>query len=313
MQDDICGLSATDLVGEYRARRLSPVEVTGAVLERIECLNECYNAFCVVDGDRALDQARASEDRWSRNEPAGLVDGVPISVKDLILAKGWPTLRGSRTIDPDQAWEEDGPPVARMREQGAVILGKTTTPEFGWKGVTDSPLTGVTGNPWDPTLTPGGSSGGAAAAAALGMGPLHIATDGGGSIRMPAAFCGLFGHKPTFGVVPVHPHSPAGTLWHQGPIVRTVADAVLMLNVISEPDPRDWYSVPGTVTDFGAEFENGVEGLRIAYSRDLGYAKVDPDVAALVDFAVAWFAGKGAEVVEVDPGFSDPIDVMVTL
>ena len=138
MHSDVCSLSATDLVDEYRARRLSPIDVTGAVLKRIERLNETYNAFCVIDADRALDQARASEDRWSRGEPAGLVDGVPISVKDLILAKGWPTLRGSRTIDPDQEWDEDGPPVARMREHGAIILGKTTTPEFGWKGVTDS-------------------------------------------------------------------------------------------------------------------------------------------------------------------------------
>ena len=226
MHSDVCSLSATDLVDEYRARRLSPIDVTGAVLKRIERLNETYNAFCVIDADRALDQARASEDRWSRGEPAGLVDGVPISVKDLILAKGWPTLRGSRTIDPDQEWDEDGPPVARMREHGAIILGKTTTPEFGWKGVTDSPLTGITVNPWNPDLTPGGSSGGAAAAAALGMGALHIATDGGGSIRMPAAFCGLFGHKPTFGMVPAHPHSPSGTLWHQGPIVGDVPISV---------------------------------------------------------------------------------------
>ena len=313
MHSDVCSLSATDLVDEYRARRLSPIDVTGAVLKRIERLNETYNAFCVIDADRALDQARASEDHWSRGEPAGLVDGVPISVKDLILAKGWPTLRGSRTIDPDQEWDEDGPPVARMREHGAIILGKTTTPEFGWKGVTDSPLTGITVNPWNPDLTPGGSSGGAAAAAALGMGALHIATDGGGSIRMPAAFCGLFGHKPTFGMVPAHPHSPSGTLWHQGPIVRTVADAALMMNVIADPDPSDWFSVPRTVTDFADDLDAGVKGLRIAFSRDLGYAEVDAEVAALVEAAAAWFAEAGAEVEDIDPGFVDPIDVMVTL
>jgi aspartyl-tRNA(Asn)/glutamyl-tRNA(Gln) amidotransferase subunit A len=313
MHQDVCKMSATDLVTEYGGGRLSPVDVTEAVLGRIERLNGTYNAFCVVDPDQALAQARASEARWAKGEPAGLVDGVPISVKDLILAKGWPTLRGSRTIDPQQAWDEDGPPVARMREHGAIILGKTTTPEFGWKGVTDSPLTGVTVNPWDPALTPGGSSGGAAAAAALGLGALHIATDGGGSIRMPAAFCGLFGLKPTFGVVPTHPHSPAGTLWHQGPIVRTVGDAALMLTVISEPDRRDWFSVPRTVTDFGTDLESGVDGLHIAYSRNLGYADVDADVAALVDDAAAWFDRAGAVVEEADPGFTDPIDVMVTL
>lgn len=329
MLDDLCSLSATDLVGLYRAGEVSPVDVTNAVLERIERLDgrgegngaavaqgestNRINAFQLVDFDRARTQARESEARWVRGEPQGLVDGVPTSIKDLIVARGWPTLRGSRTIDPDQAWLYDGPPVARMREHGAIFLGKTNTPEFGWKGVTDSPLSGVTVNPWNGAMTPGGSSGGAAAAAALGMGPLHIATDGGGSIRIPAAFCGLFGIKPTFGIVPVHPHSPAGTLWHQGPIVRTVTDAALMLDVITEPDQRDWYAVPPVKAAFQDCLDRGVEGLRIAYSPDLGYASVDPDVAALVERAVTAFGDLGAEVEQVDPGFPDPIEIMVTL
>ena len=146
----------------------------------------------------------------------GLVDGVPASVKDLIIAKGWATLRGSKAVDRNQPWNEDAPSVARLRENGAVLLGKTTTPEFGWKGVTDSPLTGITRNPWDPEMTPGGSSGGAAVAAATGMGALHIGTDGGGSIRIPAAFTGIFGIKQSFGRVPAHPLSPFGTLAHVG-------------------------------------------------------------------------------------------------
>jgi aspartyl-tRNA(Asn)/glutamyl-tRNA(Gln) amidotransferase subunit A len=310
MSADVFSLTAEQLADQYRSSRLSPVEVTRAALDRIAKLDPVYNAFVLVDEARALTEARASEARWQRGEPAGLVDGVPATVKDLILTKGWPTLRGSRTIDPNQEWNEDGPPVARMREQGAVFLGKTTTPEFGWKGVTDSPLTGVTVNPWDTRLTPGGSSGGAAVAAALGLGILHIATDGGGSIRIPAGFCGLFGFKPTFGIVPVHPHSPALTLWHQGPISRTVGDAALMLTVIARPDPRDWYQAPPLNIDYRKDLDAGVKGLRIAYSRDLGYARVDPEVAALVERGVRAFESLGARIEEIDLGLDDPISVM---
>lgn len=312
MSDDILKLSATELVAAYRGRTLSPVEVTRAALDRIAELDPVFNAFCVLDEQGALRDARASEIRWQRNSPAGLVDGLPTTVKDLILARGWPTRRGSRTIDPNQAWEEDGPPVARMREQGAVLLGKTTTPEFGWKGVTDSPLTGITVNPWDTSLTPGGSSGGAAVCAALGMGPLHIATDGGGSIRIPAAFCGIFGFKPTWGLVPVHPHSPAGTLWHQGPLTRTVADAALMLEVISRPDPRDWSSVPHA-TNWRSGLDDGIAGWRIAYSRTLGYANVDPAVATAVERSLRTFEDLGAHVEAIDLGLADPIEMMQPL
>jgi aspartyl-tRNA(Asn)/glutamyl-tRNA(Gln) amidotransferase subunit A len=248
-----------------------------------------------------------------RLQPAGLVDGLPTTVKDLLLAKGWPTRRGSLTVDPDQPWEEDSASVARMREQGAVLLGKTTTPEFGWKGVTDSPLTGLTVNPWNTQVTPGGSSGGAAVAAAFGMGVMHIATDGGGSIRIPAGFCGLFGFKPTFGVVPVHPHPPPWTLWHQGPIARTVHDAALMLTVISQPDPRDFYAAPPLGIDYREGLDEGIRGMRIAYSRTLGYAKVDPEVIRLVDAAVRTLGELGAHAEEVDVGLADPIDTMQPL
>ncbi len=314
MSNALYMLPATELVRGYRSGQFSPVEVTQAVLDRIASLDATHNAFCVIDPDAALAAARRSEARWREGQPCGPVDGVPTTVKDLILAKGWPTRRGSRTIPADQVWDTDGPPVARLREAGAVLLGKTTTPEFGWKGVTDSPLTGVTVNPWDPRRTPGGSSGGAAAAAALGMGALHVATDGGGSIRMPAAFCGMFGHKPTFGAVPVYPHSPAGTLWHQGPITRTVDDACLLLDVVAKPDPRDWQAVPlARPLTPARESQASIAGLRIAYSRTLGYAKVDPKVVAEVDKAIQWFSDQGADVTEEDPGFDDPIDTMVTL
>ena len=313
MSSDVLSMTATELVEHYRNKTLSPVETTRAALDRISRLNPVYNAFVLVDEARALKDAQASEARWHQGKPAGKVDGVPATVKDLIVTEGWPTRRGSLTIDASQPWLEDGPPVARMREQGAIFLGKTTTPEFGWKGVTDSPLTGVTLNPWDTRLTPGGSSGGAAVAAATGMGMLHIATDGGGSIRIPAGFCGLFGFKPTFGIVPVHPHSPALTLWHQGPISRNVDDATLMLSVIAQPDSRDWYQVPGGNRDFRGGTSSGVKGWRIAYSKTMGYANVDPEVAELVDQGARAFEALGANVEEVDLDLDDPISIMQPL
>lgn len=313
MSDDFLSLSAAELLAHYRRRSLSPVEVTRAALDRIQVLQPIYNAFVLVMEEEALSAARASEARWMRNEPLGRVDGLPTTVKDLLLVKGYPTRRGSLTVGPDQQWDEDSASVARMREQGAIFLGKTTTSEFGWKGVTDSPLSGVTGNPWNPALTPGGSSGGAAVAAALGMGVMHVATDGGGSIRIPSAFCGLFGFKPTFGVVPVHPHPPAGTLWHQGPIARTVHDAALMLSVIAAPDARDFYAGAAAATDYGEDLDQGIGGMRIAYSRTLGYARVDAEVAELVDHGARELERLGAHVEEVDFAMSDPIDIMAPL
>jgi aspartyl-tRNA(Asn)/glutamyl-tRNA(Gln) amidotransferase subunit A len=310
---DVLSLSASELIERFRSKQLSPVEVARAALDRIAQLQPTYNAFVTVGEQEALQAARESEARWMRGVPAGLVDGLPTTVKDLLLLKGWPTYRGSRTVDPNQPWNEDSAAVARMREQGAVFLGKTTTPEFGWKGVTDSPLTGLTVNPWDVTKTPGGSSGGAAVAAALGMGVMHVATDGGGSIRIPAGFCGLFGFKPTFGVVPVHPHPPPGTLWHQGPISRCVHDAALMLTVISRPDARDFYAAPPLGIDYREGLDDGIRGLRIAYSRTLGYAKVEGHVAALVDEAAATLARLGAHVEEIDLPLKDPIEVMQPL
>lgn len=313
MSDDVLSLSAAELIEHYRSRELSPVEVTQAALDRIAELQPVYNAFALVGAEEALEAAYESEKRWLRGAPAGLVDGLPTTVKDLLLCRGWPTRRGSRTVDPAQPWEEDSASVARMRDHGAVFLGKTATPEFGWKGVTDSPLTGLTVNPWNPAVTPGGSSGGAAVAAAFGMGVMHVATDGGGSIRIPAGFCGLFGFKPTFGVVPVHPHPPPWTLWHQGPITRTVRDAALMLTVISQPDVRDFYAAPPLGIDFREDLDGGIRGMRVAYSRTLGYARVDREVAALVDRGVQTLEGLGAHVTEIDLDLADPIGIMQPL
>ena len=271
MSSDLLTLSAAELLRLYRARRASPLEVTRAALQRIDSLNPVLNCFCFIAPD-ALAAAKESEARWMKGEPRGALDGVPVSIKDLLLTKGWPTLRGSKTVDPKGPWNDDAPVVARLREAGAVLLGKTTTPEFGWKGVTDNPLTGITRNPWNPAKTPGGSSGGAAAALAAGMGPLTLGTDGGGSIRIPCAFTGVFGLKPSFGRVPAWPLSPFGTVAHVGPMTRSVHDAALMLNVLSQPDARDWFALPYDPRDYRLGLDDGVRGLRIAYSADLGGA-----------------------------------------
>jgi aspartyl-tRNA(Asn)/glutamyl-tRNA(Gln) amidotransferase subunit A len=308
---ELWALTASELIEGFRKKTLSPVEVTQAVLARIEQLNPKLNAFCLVS-ETALEDAKASEARWSAGQPRGLLDGVPVSIKDIILTKGWPTLRGSKTIDPKGPWNDDAPATARLREHGAVLLGKTTTPEFGWKGVTDSPLTGITRNPWNPAKTPGGSSGGAAAAVAAGMGPLAVGTDGGGSIRIPCSFTGLFGIKPSFGRVPAWPLSPFGTVAHVGPITRSVADAALMLNVLAQPDARDWHALPYDARDWRMGLDRGVADLRIAYSPNLGYAKVDPEVAAIVKKAVSVFEELGAKIDERDPGFTDPAPIFTT-
>ncbi len=305
MKTDLCTFTATELLAAYRTKSVSPVEAVKASLARIRRLDPVLNAFVLVDAKAALAAAKASESRWMKGQPRGLLDGVPVSVKDLLLTKGWPTLRGSKTVDRKGPWKDDAPCVARLREHGAVLLGKTTTPELGWKGVTDSPLTGVTRNPWNPAKTPGGSSGGAAAGLASGMSPLALGTDGGGSIRIPCAFTGLFGIKPSFGRVPAWPLSPFGTVAHVGPMARSVRDAALMLNVLALPDDRDWFALPHDARDFTLGLEDGVRGLRIAYSADLGYAKVDREVAALVAKAVRTFADLGAHVEAKDPGFDD--------
>lgn len=313
MSEDFIWMSATQVLEGYSSGAFSPVEVTQATLDRIEDKDQLTNAFIVVDGDSALAEARASEARWQKGAPCGKVDGVPTLVKDIILTKGWPTLRGSKTVDPDQAWDEDAPAVARMREHGAVHIGKTTTPEFGWKGVTDCPVSGITRNPWDLSKTPGGSSGGSSAALAAGMGQLAFGTDGGGSIRIPAGFTGVYGIKPSFGRVPAYPLSPFGTVAHVGPMTRTVEDAALMLSVTAEPDARDWTSLPFEARDYRDGLKDGIKGLKVAYSPGLGYVDVDPEIAKLVADAVKVFEDLGAIVEQVDPGFEDPMPIFRTI
>ena len=315
---DLTQTPAHELLALYRSGQASPVDVTQAVLKRIERVNPQINAFCLVDEQAALASARASEARWQSHRqqgtPVGALEGVPASIKDLILTRGWPTLRGSRTIDPNQPWEVDAPATARLREAGAVLLGKTNTPEFGCKGETNSPATGITRNPWNLNHTPGGSSGGTAAAVAAGLGPLSVGTDGAGSVRIPAAFCGNVGLKPSFGRIPAYPLSPFGSVAHLGPHTMSVRDAALMTNVLKQPDARDWTSLPPDATDYTVGLEDGVRGLRIAYSPTLGFAQnVHPEIAAAVANAVRQLEALGAHVEQVDPGFEDPLDITTGL
>jgi aspartyl-tRNA(Asn)/glutamyl-tRNA(Gln) amidotransferase subunit A len=310
---DVVYGSAISLLDRYRKRELSPTEVTRLLLDRLDALQPKINAFCLVDHDGALAAARESERRWLSGKAVGKLDGVPVTIKDLVLMRGFPTLRGSQLVDPHQDWSEDAPATARLREAGAVILGKTTTPEFGWKAVGDSPLTGITRNPWDLACTPGGSSAGAAAACAAGIGPLHLGSDGAGSIRIPCSFTGIFGLKPSFGRVPAYPLSAMGLLAHIGPMARTVTDAALMLTVLSAPDHRDSYALPPEDTDWRDGIEGGVGGWRIAYSPTLGYAEVDPEIAAAVGEAAQQFETLGAVVEEVGAIFPSPREALFTL
>lgn len=307
-------LSAADLARGYKAGTFSPVEIAEGLLGRIEAHDAGLNAFCLIDAGATLAQAEASEQRWFAGEPLSPLDGVPVAVKDLLVTKGWPTRRGSKTIDPNQPWTEDAPSVARLREAGAVFIGKTTTPEFGFKGSNDSPLTGTTRNPWDTSKTPGGSSGGSAAALAAGLTPLALGTDGGGSVRIPASFTGTFALKPSFGRVAAYPLSPFGTLAHVGPMTRTVEDAALLLNQIAKPDARDWHQIPNAVADHTENLGAGVKGARIAYCPTLGFAKnIDRKVHEAVKHAALAFQALGAQVDEVDPPFADPSDIFRTL
>ncbi len=302
---ELAALSAVELVAGYRARRFSPVEVVDAVLARIERLHSRLNAFCVVTADQARREAKAAEQALHRGEALGPLHGVPLSVKDMVITKGIRTTFGS-AIYADHVPDEDAPMVEHLRGAGCIVTGKTTTPEFGYKGATHGPLLGVSRNPWKLDRTPGGSSGGAAAAAAAGLGPLHTGGDGGGSIRIPGSFCGVYGLKPSYGLVPAYPASSVGTLAHLGPITWTVRDAALMLSAMARPDDRDPTCLPGPFPDFVAACDAGVRGRRVAWSPTLGYARLDPEVARLTAAAARRFEELGCHVEEVPRVSDDP-------
>jgi len=311
VSDSIAYLSATELIALYTCRDLSPVEVMREILERIERINPVVNAFTYVSDELALDHAHAAERAYSPGGNPGLLAGVPMSIKDLTPTKEIRTARGS-LIDPGWVPDEDPPVVERLYAAGAVMLGKTNTPELGWKGDSGNRVFGPTFNPWNLARTAGGSSGGAAAAVASGLGSIAQGSDGAGSIRIPASFCGIFGFKQSFGLVPQYPASAVGDLSHLGPLTRTVSDAALMLNVIAGADVRDRLSWSSGM-DYTAGLMDGIAGLRVAWSPTLGYASVHSDVLAATERGARALADLGCEIVEVDPGLPDPariLDVM---
>ncbi len=302
MDDELCDLTARELVSLYEGGAASPVDAVQQVLARIGDFNPAVNAFCHI-ADDALDAARASEQRWQRRTPLGPLDGVPVSIKDNLAVAGMPTRYGSCTTSAERA-QHDSPVVARLREAGAICIGKTTLPDFAHKIVTDSPLTGITRNPWCLSSTPGGSSGGAAAAVALGMAPVAIGTDGGGSIRIPASFTGISGFKPSFGRVPHAPRGPFALMSHVGPMTRCMEDAARIMTVIAQPDARDWYALPFDGSDYGQGLQclPVPEGIRIAYSPSLGLPiDVERSVHLAIMRASEVFREIGAHVEQADP------------
>lgn len=311
MSEEIGFMSATDLRDRYRSGELSPVEVTRVLLERIESLDPVLNAFATVAAPIALSQAREAEKAYTTGA-AGPLTGIPISIKDLTMTKGIRTTRGSLLFE-DWVPDEDAPFMDRVYASGAIVLGKTTSPEFGWKGETTNRVNGSTHNPWRHGRTPGGSSGGGAAAVAAGLGPIGQGSDGAGSIRIPCSFCGLYGLKPSWALIAQYPSSGVIELAHLGPMTRTVADAALTLTATAGPDVRDRNSW-GAGVDYLAALDNlDLSGLRVAWSPDLGYAPVEPEVRAATESAAKRFAELGCQVDEAHPGLDDPWEIVHTI
>jgi aspartyl-tRNA(Asn)/glutamyl-tRNA(Gln) amidotransferase subunit A len=298
-------MPATEWAAKIRAKELSPVEATRALLERITALEPKVNAFAHLAADHAMDAARAAEKALMGGERLGRLHGVPVTIKDLVWLKDMPMESGSLTGKGYQP-PEDSPIVPRLRAEGAIVIGKTTTSEFGWKGVSQSPLTGITHNPWKHGMNAGASSAGAGAAAAAGFGPLHQGSDGAGSIRMPSHFCGVFGMKPSFGRVPYYPVGTGDLTSHIGPMTRTVADGALMLEVMAGPHHLDYTTLEAWPQAYAARLGEGIKGKKIAFSPDLGVARVDPDVAALVKAAAGRFSELGAHVEDVSIQWGKP-------
>ena len=298
---DIGYTSASALTGLYRKKEISPVEVVQAVFRHIERCEPVLNAMARLTVDHAMGQARRAEAAYLRGD-ARKLEGIPVTIKDLQHTKGVRTDFGSKIFE-GTVPDVDAPCVSRLHDAGCIMLGKTTAPEFGWKGVGQSAVTGITHNPWKHDRTPGGSSSGAGAGAAAGYGPFHQGGDGGGSIRIPAHFCGVFGLKPTHGRIPNWPMSNNDLATYMGPLTRTVTDAALMLEAMAGPHPWDYTSLESQPIDYAANLACDMKGKRIAFSPDLGHAQVHPEVASIVAEAVKAFETMGATVEQVTPAW----------
>jgi len=299
---DLCFTPALELASAIRSGDISPSDAVDAVLSRIEALEPKVNAMTVVMGEHAREAAKAAEQALADGVALGPLHGVPVTIKDLFNIAGVPTESGSHTAAGNVP-DVNSVFVDRLIEAGAIIVGKTTTSEFGWKAVSQSPLTGITSNPWRLGYNAGASSAGAGAGAAAGYGPLHQGSDGAGSIRLPSHFSGVYGIKPSFGRIPNWPVRNNDQTSHSGPMTRTVSDGALMLNIMSGPHPWDHYSLEAQPERYHELLDGGVRGLKVAYSRDLGHARVDDEVAALVDNAARTFSDLGADVEEISPAW----------
>ncbi len=314
---EIGRMEAAHLAQEIRARNLSAQEVVDAVLERMDKLEPVLHAFCTPTPDAAREDARRIDADLAAGKDPGPLAGVPVGIKDLVATKGVRTAMGSWAYA-DFVPDEDDVVVERLKDAGAIVLGKTNVPEFGYSGVGHNPVFETTVNPWNVALTSGGSSAGSGAAVAAGMGPLAIGSDGGGSVRIPSSFCGLFGMKASWGRVPLYPgvkdeRYPGVSSWesleHIGPMSRTVADGALMLSVIAGPDDRDRNTLPAPDFDWMEALKGDLKGLRVAYSADWGYAAVDPRVREIVGRAVEVFERDlGCLVEAADPGWENPYE-----
>lgn len=303
-------LTAIELANGYREKSFSPVEVLHAVQARAEAVNNTLNCLVATDDEGAVKAARASEQRWKNGDSLGPLDGVPVTIKDLILTAGMPTLYGSLTTIEDQPWTEDAPVVRHLRNAGAVVFAKTTTPEFGHKGATESLQHGITRNPWDTEKTPGGSSGGAAVAVATGLGPIAIGTDGGGSIRQPANFCGVVGFKPSATAIPIWPHAASWPLSVVGPLARSVEDIAACFQAVALPDDRDSWAGRQLATPYTPAT---LRGLRVAVAYALGDNTAREPVRAVVAHVARVLTELGATVIEDAPDTTDVLPIFRTM
>lgn len=307
MSDDLCFMPATEMLARFQDRSLSPVEVTTAILSQIERVDPEVNAYVTVTGDLAMEQAKLAEQSWQAGIAGDLL-GIPISIKDLTATKGIRTTRGSKLYE-NWVPDNDAVFVERVKNAGSIMLGKTNSPEFGWKGETTNRVSGTTRNPWNLERTSGGSTGGGAAAVAAGMGPLTQGGDGAGSIRIPSSYCGIYGLKPSWALVPTYPASAIPDVAHLGPMTRTVADSALLMNVVAGEDARDRFSWSSNLDYLSFCDTRDLSGWRIAWSRDLGYAAIEPEVADICEQQLQVLKDLGAEVVEAHPAVGDPWEI----